>query len=157
MKKKMKKRIMFTVAISSMLFVALTGCESNNQKTEEAKENVSKATDELAKAQLNAEMDSMKLVDVAEWELFKNETDSKIQANEIRIAYLRKSLKQSKLAVAKDMNVKISELEEKSKELKSRLLTYDQVQGDWIEFKREFSKDMDQLGSALTNFTIPTN
>jgi hypothetical protein len=157
MKKKMKKRIMFTVAISSMLFVALTGCESNNQKTEEAKENVSKATDELAKAQLNAEMDSMKLVDVAEWELFKNETDSKIQANEIRIAYLRKSLKQSKLAVAKDMNVKISELEEKSKELKSRLLTYDQVQGDWIEFKREFSKDMDQLGSALTNFTVPTN
>ena len=153
----MKKRIMFTVAISSMLFVALTGCESNNQKTEEAKENVSKATDELAKAQLNAEMDSMKLVDVAEWELFKNETDSKIQANEIRIAYLRKSLKQSKLAVAKDMNVKISELEEKSKELKSRLLTYDQVQGDWIEFKREFSKDMDQLGSALTNFTVPTN
>ena len=148
---------MFTVAISSMLFVALTGCESNNQKTEEAKENVSKATDELAKAQLNAEMDSMKLVDVAEWELFKNETDSKIQANEIRIAYLRKSLKQSKLAIAKDMNVKISELEEKSKELKSRLLTYDQVQGDWIEFKREFSKDMDQLGSALTNFTVPTN
>jgi hypothetical protein len=157
MKKKMKKRIMFTVAISSMLFVALTGCESNNQKTEEAKENVSKATDDLAKAQLNAEMDSMRLVDVAEWELFKNETDSKIQANEIRIAYLRKSLKQSKLAIAKDMNVKISELEEKSKELKSRLLTYDQVQGDWIEFKREFSKDMDQLGSALTNFTVPTN
>jgi len=153
----MKKRIMFTVAISSMLFVALTGCESNNQKTEEAKENVSKATDDLAKAQLNAEMDSMRLVDVAEWELFKNETDSKIQANEIRIAYLRKSLKQSKLAIAKDMNVKISELEEKSKELKSRLLTYDQVQGDWIEFKREFSKDMDQLGSALTNFTVPTN
>jgi hypothetical protein len=148
---------MFTVAISSMLFVALTGCESNNQKTEEAKENVSKATDDLAKAQLNAEMDSMRLVDVAEWELFKNETDSKIQANEIRIAYLRKSLKQSKLAIAKDMNVKISELEEKSKELKSRLLTYDQVQGDWIEFKREFSKDMDQLGSALTNFTVPTN
>jgi hypothetical protein len=140
-----------------MLFVALSGCESNNQKTQEAKENVSKATDDLAKAQLNAEMDSMKLVDVAEWELFKNETDSKIQANEIRIAYLRKSLKQSKLAIAKDMNVKISELEEKSKELKSRLLTYDQVQGDWIEFKREFSKDMDQLGSALTNFTVPTN
>jgi hypothetical protein len=153
----MKKTTMFTVAISSMLFVALTGCESNNQKTEEAKENVSKATDDLAKAQLNAEMDSMRLVDVAEWELFKNETDSKIQANEIRIAYLRKSLKQSKLAIAKDMNVKISELEEKSKELKSRLLTYDQVQGDWIEFKREFSKDMDQLGSALTNFTVPTN
>lgn len=153
----MKKTTMFTVAISSMLFVALSGCESNNQKTQEAKENVSKATDDLAKAQLNAEMDSMRLVDVAEWELFKNETDSKIQANEIRIAYLRKSLKQSKLAIAKDMNVKISELEEKSKELKSRLLTYDQVQGDWIEFKREFSKDMDQLGSALTNFTVPTN
>jgi hypothetical protein len=45
----------------------------------------------------------------------------------------------------------------KNKELKSRLVTYDQVQGDWIEFKREFSKDMDQLGSALTNFTVPTN
>jgi hypothetical protein len=157
MKKKMKKRITFTVAISSMLFVALTGCESNNQKTEEAKENVSKATDELAKAQLNAEMDSMKMVNVAEWELFKNETDGKIQANEIRIAYLRKSLKQSKQTVTKEMNVKISDLEEKNKELKSRLVTYDQVQGDWIEFKREFSKDMDQLGSALTNFTVPTN
>jgi hypothetical protein len=140
-----------------MLFVAISGCESNNQKTQEAKENVSKATSELAKAQLKAEMDSMKLVNGADWELFKNETDSKIQANEIRIAYLRKSLKQSKLAIAKEMNVKISELEEKNKELKSRLLTYDKVQGDWIEFKREFSKDMDQLGSALKNFTVPTN
>lgn len=153
----MKKTIMFTAAMSSMLFVALSGCESNNQKTQEAKENVSKATDELAKAQLNAEMDSMKMVNIAEWELFKNETDGKIQANEIRIAYLRKSLKQSKLAVAKEMNMKISELEEKNKELKSRIVTYDKVQGDWIEFKREFSKDMDQLGSALTNFTVPTN
>ena len=148
---------MFTATMSSLLFVALSGCESNNQKTQEAKENVSKATDELAKAQLNAEMDSMRMVNVAEWELFKNETDGKIQANEIRIAYLRKSLKQSKQTATKEMNVKISELEEKNKELKSRLVTYDQVQGDWIEFKREFSKDMDQLGSALTNFTVPTN
>lgn len=153
----MKKTIMFTATMSSLLFVALSGCESNNQKTQEAKENVSKATSELAKAQLNAEMDSMRMVNVAEWELFKNETDGKIQANEIRIAYLRKSLKQSKQAVTKEMNVKISELEEKNKELKSRLVTYDKVQGDWIEFKREFSKDMDQLGSALTNFTVPTN
>jgi uncharacterized lipoprotein len=153
----MKKTIMFTATMSSLLFVALSGCESNNQKTQEAKENVSKATDELAKAQLNAEMDSMRMVNVAEWELFKNETDGKIQANEIRIAYLRKSLKQSKQTATKEMNVKISELEEKNKELKSRLVTYDQVQGDWIEFKREFSKDMDQLGSALTNFTVPTN
>lgn len=153
----MKKTIMFTATLSTLLFVALSGCESNSQKTQEAKENVSKATDELAKAQLNAEMDSMRMVNVAEWELFKNETDGKIQANEIRIAYLRKSLKQSKQAVTKEMNVKISELEEKNKELKSRLVTYDKVQGDWIEFKREFSKDMDQLGSALTNFTVPTN
>jgi hypothetical protein len=153
----MKKSIMFTATMSSLLFVALSGCESNNQKTLEAKENVSKATDELAKAQLNAEMDSMRMVNVAEWELFKNETDGKIQANEIRIAYLRKSLKQSKQTATKEMNVKISELEEKNKELKSRLVTYDQVQGDWIEFKREFSKDMDQLGSALTNFNVPTN
>jgi hypothetical protein len=153
----MKKTIMLTTAISSMLFVAISGCESNNQKTQDAKEKVSIATSELAKAQLKAEMDSMKLVNGADWELFKNETDSKIQANEIRIAYLRKSLKQSKLAIAKEMNVKISELEEKNKELKSRLLTYDKVQGDWIEFKREFSKDMDQLGSALKNFTVPTN
>jgi hypothetical protein len=153
----MKKTIMFTATMSSLLFVTLSGCESNNQKTQEAKENVSKATDELAKAQLNAEMDSMRMVNVAEWELFKNETDGKIQANEIRIAYLRKSLKQSKQTATKEMNVKISELEEKNKELKSRLVTYDQVQGDWIEFKREFSKDMDQLGSALTNFTVPTN
>jgi len=153
----MKKTIMLTAAISSMLFVAISGCESNNQKTQDAKEKVSIATSELAKAQLKAEMDSMKLVNGAEWELFKNETDSKIQANEIRIAYLRKSLKQSKQAIAKEMNEKISELEEKNKELKSRLLTYDKIQGDWIEFKREFSKDMDQLGSALKNFTVPTN
>lgn len=153
----MKKTIMLTTAMSSMLFVALSGCESNNQKTQEAKENVSKATDELAKAQLDAEVDSLKMVNVAEWELFKNEIDGKIQANEIRIAYLRKSLNQSKQAVAKKMNVKISELEEKNKELKSRIVTYDKVQGEWIEFKREFSKDMDQLGSALTNFTVPAN
>lgn len=142
--------------MTALFFVGtLSGCESNKQKTEKAEADVNKATVELAKAQLKAETDSLKSVNVEEWKLFKNETEAKIKGHEIRISYLKKTLKQSRSKAEKELIEKIDSLENDTKSLKKRLENYDKVQSDWISFKSEFGHDMDKLGIALKDFTIP--
>lgn len=56
----------------------------------------------------------------------------------------------------KETAKKIDALEEKNKMLENRLKSYEKVKSDWISFKRELSLDLDQLGVALKNFTVPS-
>lgn len=147
--KNMKKSIYFTGFLGLLSLAALTGCDSNKEKTEKAELN-------LSEAKAKATSDSLNLVSVEEWTLFKNETESKIKEHEIRISFLKKSIKQSSPKTKKELNEKIESLEKDNQSLKNRLETYEKVKSDWITFKREFSHDMDQLGSALKDFTIPS-
>jgi hypothetical protein len=153
----MKKTMIFTAAMSIILTMAFSSCDSNKQKTEEAQANVTEATAQLAKAQLKAEEDSMNLANQEEWNTFKNETEEVIKTHEIRIAFLKKSLKENKPLSSKELSTKIAALEAKNKALKSRLDTYEKIKGDWVSFKQEFGHDMDQLGTALKDFTVPNN
>lgn len=152
----MKKVTYYFSIIGIATFSILSSCESNKEKTDQAESNLNQAASELADAKMKAETDSAHLVSVEEWSLFKNETESKIKAHEIRIAYLKKSLKQSRSKGEKEMVEKIDELEEKNKALKKRMESYEKVQSDWVTFKREFAHDMDQLGSSLKDFTVPS-
>ncbi len=149
--------MIFTAAMSIILTMAFSSCDSNKQKTEEAQANVTEATAQLAKAQLKAEEDSMNLANQEEWNTFKNETEEVIKTHEIRIAFLKKSLKENKPLSSKELSTKIAALEAKNKALKSRLDTYEKIKGDWVSFKQEFGHDMDQLGTALKDFTVPNN
>jgi Tfp pilus assembly protein PilN len=149
----MKKLILLTATMSTMLIAGLSSCENNKQKTEEAEADVAKATTALAKAQLKAETDSMKMANLEEWKLFKNEMEGEIKTHEIRIAFLRKSIQQSKPKEAKALSERISILESTNLNLKTRLEIYNKVQNDWQEFKNEFKEDMDHLRMDLKNFT----
>ncbi|MFY9158266.1 hypothetical protein [Aquirufa ecclesiirivi] len=152
----MKKLTYYISILGIASFSVLSSCDSNKEKTEEAESKLNQAASELAEAKMKAETDSAHLVSVEEWSLFKTETEAKIKAHEIRITYLKKSLKQSRSKGEKEMIEKIKELEEKNKSLKERMESYEKVQSDWVTFKREFAHDMDQLGSSLKDFTVPS-
>ena len=146
----MKRNIIY-IAILGLF--ALTSCESNKKKVEEAEENSNKATTELAEAKTEVAMDSLQEVNAEEWNIYKNETEAKIRDQEIKIASLKKSIAKNG---NKSSEEKIKELEEKNKDLSKRLKSYEKVKSNWINFKRELSFDLDQLGVALKDFTVPT-
>jgi hypothetical protein len=152
----MKKTRILMVILSILSMGLFTRCDTNKEKTEAAEVNLKDAENEFSDAKSKETSDSMKLVSVEEWALFKQATESKIQAHEIRIAFLKKSLKESQSKSTKDQLLQIDELEQRNKSLRERMETYEKVQSDWIRFKTEFGKDMDQLGTSVKNFTIPS-
>ncbi|MBK7408934.1 MAG: hypothetical protein IPJ40_13250 [Saprospirales bacterium] len=49
---------------------------------------------------------------------------------------------------------RIETLEQKNRDLRTKMANYEQNQSDWESFKREFNHDMDELGQALKDFTV---
>ena len=150
------KKSASTLAIIGILTTQICfGCDSNKEKTETAKSNLIQASTDLSQATSKAVADSTKQANNAEYQIFKTETEAKIKVQEIRIGELKKTLKANRTEDEKELIKQIEALEEKNEDLKKRLASYGKLQGDWRRFKTEFVQDMDQLGHALKNFTIP--
>jgi hypothetical protein len=146
----MKKNILYIALVS---IIAFTSCDSNKKNAEEAQEKLNTDATELAEAKTEVAEDSLSEVSVEEWNLFQNETEAKIKEHEIKIAALKKSNSKNG---NKETEKKIDALEQKNKMLENRLKSYEKVKSDWISFKRELSLDLDQLGVALKDFTVPS-
>jgi peptidoglycan hydrolase CwlO-like protein len=156
LKKSAMKKILIYIATLSLF--ALSSCGTNKMKAEEADEKLNNAAKELAEARTEVANDSLEEVNAEdvnaeEWNLYKDEMEAKIRAQEIRIASLKKSIAKSG---SKESEEKIKELEEKNKSLSKRLKSFEKVKSDWISFKRKLSLDLDQLGVALKDFTVPS-
>jgi DNA repair ATPase RecN len=105
--------------------------------------NVEEAKNDLkdAKAELNAE-----------YPTFKSDAEIRIAENETRIAELRAILnKPGKLPLDPLRKKEIDDLEERNAQLKNRLYGYENERTDWINFKNEFNRDMDEMGEAFKN------
>ena len=48
----------------------------------------------------------------------------------------------------------IENLEERNRDLKTRIGAYETNQSDWESFKREFNHDMNEVGQALRDLTV---
>jgi hypothetical protein len=151
----MKKMSIFIACMSIICTVGFSSCDSSKKDSEKAEAKLNDAANDLTEARINEQSDSLKLVSAEEWELFKQSTESKIKDHEIRIEFLKKTLKASRTKQTKEISEKIDALEEKNRVLKTRLDNYDKTQSDWAKFKKDFGYDMDELGNALKNFTIP--
>ncbi len=145
----MKKQI-YTLAITTLMAGAIfTSCDSAAKKEEAAKEDVQEAKDDLKDVQAENNAEAVKTANAEEWMAFKNETDAKIAKNESYIAEL-KARKQRPGKVLDPLYAKqIEGLEQKNRDLKTRLGDYETKKSDWESFKREFNSDMDGLGESL--------
>lgn len=137
------KKVLFSTAFTAVLAAfAFTSCESKQEKVADAQEEVQEAKEELqeAKAELNAE-----------YPAYRTEVEARINANEERIATLRKNIGNGGKPLDGERAKRIDELEQKNAQLRSRLYGYEQERSDWESFKREVNRDMDELGAALEN------
>jgi len=130
------------------------GCQTSNQKSEEAKENVEVPRHYLADVKKEIKKDSILTVRVQEWKIFRNDAEASIRSNDLRIGAIKK--KMSKSGNTKDGSYPetILVLENKNKELEDRMNGYEKNGSDWELFKSEFNQDMGQLGHTLKNFRV---
>lgn len=152
----MKKSI-FTLAVTALMIgTVLVSCQSSAKKEETAKDNLQKAQEDLDEVQYDAAMAAQKKAAIAkEWQTLKNNTQATINENEIRIAELKVKMKKTGKDIDSLYAKKIDQLEQKNKDIKTRIETYkEDKNSDWESFKREYNHDMDELGKALKDITI---
>jgi len=82
------------------------------------------------------------------------ESELKINNNEIRVKELTEKMNKKGTVLDPLYAKKIENIEQKNKDLKLKLETYETNQSDWETFKREFNHDMDELGKAFKDLTV---
>ena len=146
--------INFFVSLLILAAAILGGCQSSAEKVDAAKENVDEAEEELQEVKAEAQADAIKVANAEEWRVFKSDAEIKIKENEVRIGELKVKMKKSGKTFDAMYEKNIIALEEKNKDLKTRIASYETNQSDWDAFTREFNHDMDELGQALKDLTV---
>ena len=90
----MKKFIAtFAIAATLTLGAAFSGCQSSDQKVEDAKDKVKDANQNMKQVQNDANVEEQKKANAEAWRMMRNEWEAKIKNNEIVIADLRSRMK----------------------------------------------------------------
>ena len=140
MKKSMLMLALFLFITSSFL----VSCNTSAEKVENAEQNVMEA---------NQDLDNANIEYLAEVEEYRTQTADKIAANNKSIAEFKARIAVEKLDAQVAYNHKIIVLEQKNSDLKKKMDVFKaESKEQWENFKVEFSKDMDELGTAFGNF-----
>ena len=146
--------INFLVALLILAQAIFTGCQSSNDKLEAANKKVEEEREELQEAKQDANAEAVKVANAEEWRVFKTESEVKIKENQERIDELRAKMKKPGQTFDEMYAKKIDNLEQKNKDLRTKIGGYETNQSDWESFKREFNHDMDELGQAIRDLTV---
>jgi hypothetical protein len=143
------KKATFTIAVLLMSAGLFIACLSSEQKKEAADAQVVIAVDNLNDVQKNADVAAAKVATAQELKTFKLESDLKIKTNEVRIAELKLKMNKSGSTQDQVYERSIDSLEMKNLNLKTRMGNYERNHSDWTKFKRDFNRDLDELGTKL--------
>jgi len=137
----MNKGMVALAAMGLIVGTCFVGCEkSSKQKVENAKENLESAQQELNDARVGY---------LVEWEIFKTESAQKIEGNEKNIAVFREKMETGGSDANKKFAKEVADLEKKNRDLKKKLENYDGGQSQWVEFKADFQRELDQIGKKI--------
>lgn len=135
----MKNKHLLLAGILLIAGLTFTGC--NNK--ENAKDNVEQANQDMIDAQVQFEKD---------WQQFKSDAESRINANQQKIDDFKTAMKTTSSKFKAKYENEVLTLEQKNIELKKKLndFKYERKE-NWEEFKSSFNNDMDVLGNALND------
>ena len=153
----MKKTILISALVVTVVGAVITSCKSSSEKVADAENNVQVAKMDLRAVQRDSMIAVQKVANVEEWKIFRNESQVKIKNNEIRIDALKSKMKIAGQTYNTEFKMRIDSLEMRNKELVIRMDNYDRGKNDWETFKLEFNRDVDRLGVSLTKFTVKNN
>ena len=143
------KNLFFSIAILFITVGLLSSCRSPEQQKKAADAQVVIANNNLDTEIMNANNLAEKAATAEELKTFKLESDLKIKNNEVRIAELKLKMNKPGVVPDKVYEKKIDSLELKNKNLKTRMGDYERSHSSWTKFKRDFNRDLDELGSKL--------
>ena len=142
----MKKSAIILAVVTCLAGGYLVSCNFSAQKIENAEDKVTEAQKELDEA--NAEF-------LADVEKFRQETLDKIEANKKSIADFNARIEKEKAYAKEDYKNKIAAIEKKNSDLQKKMDDYKAEGKDqWQNFKTEFNRDMDELGTAFKNLAV---
>jgi uncharacterized protein YeaO (DUF488 family) len=133
----MNKVIVILVIVIGPLFIS---CKSANQKEATAQKNVAEAKQDLKNTQAS---------NLAEWKVFKTESQAKIIDNEQRITELKIKMNKPGNTFDGMYRTRIEKLQVQNNELKEKLNRYDGNQTDWKTFKTNFNREMKEVGDNI--------
>lgn len=154
-KLKMKKTIIVFIATAFVALGLLTGCNTKEEKVADAQEKVADAKEDLADKKYDAKVERQ--VEEKEWQEFVAESNAKIAINNEKIGDLKIRMKKSGQMENAVLTERIINLEKRNTELRKRMEMYDSSQSNWDAFKKEFSKDMENLGQAIEDLTVDSD
>ncbi len=136
----MKKKYFIFAVILLITGSAFIGCNNDRDKD---KENVEKANQDMIDAQVQFEK---------EWQQFKSDAESKIDANQQKIDDFKIAMKTTSAKFKAKYENEVLTLEQKNIELKKKLNDFKfERKENWEEFKKAFISDMDVVGNALND------
>jgi hypothetical protein len=128
-------RMKTNIAIGVLVIIGVSSCnETPKEKRQEAIVDVTENKTNLDTAKMNYEMELAN---------YKSEAMERVVANEKKLNEFKANIANEKRLVKNGYQRKITDLESKNLELKSRVSTYvapDRVR--WYEFKEKCDKDM---------------
>ena len=131
-----------------------TSCQSSDNRDGDNHGMMNEAKQDMNAMLDDIDSDMPKMATTDEWNTFKLESELKINDNEIRIKELTKKMNKPGTILDPLYAKKIENIEQKNKDLRVKLDTYETNQSDWETFKREFNHDMNELGKAFKDLTV---
>lgn len=145
----MKKTISILFIAAVMGGTIVTGCQSSEQKVDNAQNKVINAKFDLNDARIAYH---------AEIENYRKITANKIAANNKSLSDFKARIEVQKYAAKEDYKKKISELEQKNSDLKKTMDDYkEQGKENWEKFKSDLNKRIDELALAFKDLTKINN
>jgi outer membrane PBP1 activator LpoA protein len=136
-------KLKLTSAIILLSGVLIAGCStSSDQKVKDAKENADEANE--------AYLEEIENYKAEQWEIIK--------ANELALEEMKAVTEEEAEKISEDYEAIVSDLEARNEALKTALKDYeDEGESNWKKFKKEFSHDMDELGTAFKDIFKNSN
>jgi septal ring factor EnvC (AmiA/AmiB activator) len=139
----MKLNLFIISVWGALCFLTFSFCGGDSsRKVDDKAEDITVKQNDLDKAERDFEKD---------WEEFRNNINDELKENENSIATYRGMEKKDKTYSDKFKD-RIDNMEAENKRLRERINSYnteDKTHDNWVEFKREFRHDMDELGHAI--------
>ncbi|MET0759247.1 MAG: hypothetical protein ABWZ56_02435 [Flavobacterium sp.] len=139
-----KSTITFFALLAFTSLTFLISCKNNEEKIDDAQEDVLNAKKDL----IEAEQDSL-----ADYEAFKMKIDKKITDNELKIADLKVKVIDGNANEKAKYNEKVVQLEEKNRALETKLNNYSEYTAEtWAAFKTDLDYKINELEVEFDEF-----
>ncbi len=124
-----------------------------DQKSFAERENFSESN--MDRADANQDYKEVQRKSDFEFQKFKKECQIKIRQNEKSISVLKIKISKFRSIEKAEYQRNLGVLEQKNTRLKKQLTNYKEKKQDkWMAFKREINLDIDEVGEALSDFTV---